>query len=194
MKKILNTLGELIYLNILFLLTSLPIITIGTAIVTSYEIIELITRGFEINILTIYFKKFKNNFLKTLTINIIAIVLLGFFLLICKFLYIQNGIFGKIILYPFISSGLLIYIIFLYYYYLVREFKDKTNIEIIKYSLYLGIKNIFVSLIIVIVHLSILGGIFFFSRYLFFIWEFFIIIGFSIIICISYKLFQKIKY
>lgn len=194
MKKILTTLGEVIYLNLLFIVTSIPLITVGTAMTTSYEIIDLIDRDFEMNILARYFEKFKKNLRKTMGINIIASVLFFIFLLICRFLYLQEGIIGKIIFYLFISSALLIYITLVYYYYLVAKLKEKSIQEIIKYSLYLGVKNIGISLVMTAVHLVVLGTIFFFPAYSFIIWEIFIIIGFSLIFYLNYKLFQKIKY
>lgn len=194
MKKILTTLGEVIYLNLLFIVTSIPLITVGTAMTTSYEIIDLIDRDFEMNILARYFEKFKKNLRKTMGINIIASVLFFIFLLICRFLYLQEGIIGKIIFYLFISSALLIYITLVYYYYLVAKLQEKSIQEIIKYSLYLGVKNIGISLVMTAVHLVVLGTIFFFSAYSFIIWEIFIIIGFSLIFYLNYKLFQKIKY
>lgn len=103
MKKILNTLGELIYLNLLFLLTSIPLITIGTAAAASYEIIDLIDRDFEMNILTRYFEKFKKNLKKTIGINIAVTILFFMFLIICRFLYLQEGAAGKVIFYLFIK-------------------------------------------------------------------------------------------
>ena len=60
--RFLNALGNLIVLNILTLICSLPIITIGTSMTALYTMTMRMARNEESSIIRGYFRAFHNNF------------------------------------------------------------------------------------------------------------------------------------
>lgn len=116
MKKFLNLLGQLIFLNLLFIISSIPVITFGAGISSCYEVIKMWDKDIEINIITFYFQKFKRIVKKVLVLNIIMLILGILFIIIFIFLWNQEIILAKIILFPFLSSFLIILMILLLCY------------------------------------------------------------------------------
>lgn len=187
MKKFLNFLGELVFLNFLFIFFSLPIITIGTGVATSYQVLRMMDRDIEMNMMSFYFENFKKLFKKTIVINLIMISLAGLFILISNFLRNQDLIFAKIIFLMFISSSLIIVITLIYYYYYVGIKFEMSNVELIKYSLFKGLIQIKKSLLLLLVPAILF---LFFLVYNILAWEVIIVIGFSLNFYINYKVLK----
>ena len=187
MKKFLNFLGELVYLNFLFIFFSLPIITAGTGIAAAYQVLRMMDRDIEINMMSFYFENFKKLFKKTIVINLIMVFLVGLFILISSFLWNQDLIFAKMIFLMFISSGLIIAITLIYYYYYVGIKFEMSNVELIKYSLFKGLIQIKKSLLLLVVPAVLF---LFFLIYNILAWEAIIVIGFSMNFYINYKVLK----
>ena len=66
--KFLGRLGDIIILNLIFVVTSLPVITIGTALSALYAVAMKLARGEDPSILKEYMKAFKRN-MKPATIS-----------------------------------------------------------------------------------------------------------------------------
>ena len=67
--------ADAVWLTILMIITSVPIITIGASITAAHETARRIERG-EAHTTSIYFKSFKNNFVKSTIIWIILLPIL----------------------------------------------------------------------------------------------------------------------
>ena len=67
--------ADAVWLTILMIITSIPIITIGASITAAHETARRIERG-EAHTTSIYFKSFKNNFVKSTIIWIILLPIL----------------------------------------------------------------------------------------------------------------------
>lgn len=76
--RFLSRIFDLIVLNLFFLLTCLPIVTIGAALSSLYHITILMVRGEDGYIVKGYFKAFRQNFIKA-TLLWIPLMLLFFF-------------------------------------------------------------------------------------------------------------------
>lgn len=187
MKKFLNFLGELVFLNFLFIFFSLPIITMGTGIATSYQVLRMMDRDIEINMMSFYFENFKKLFKKTIIVNIIMFFLTGIFILIINFLWNQNLLFAKMIFLMFISSSLVIVITLIYYYYYVGIKTEMSNMELIKYSLFKGLIQIKKSLLLLIIPVILF---LFFLVYNILAWEVIIVVGFSLNFYINHKVLK----
>ena len=187
MKKFLNFLGELVYLNFLFIFFSLPIITAGTGIAAAYQVLRMMDRDIEINMMSFYFENFKKLFKKTMVVNLIMVFLAGLFILISSFLWNQDLIFAKMIFLMFISSSLIIVITLIYYYYYVGIKFEMSNVELIKYSLFKGLIQIKKSLLLLVVPAILF---LFFLIYNILAWEVIIVIGFSLNFYINYKVLK----
>ncbi len=72
----LSELTDLIILNVLFLITCLPIVTIGTATTSMYTYLIRCARGDERPLAKSYFKLFKENFKKTVGVWVLLLLAL----------------------------------------------------------------------------------------------------------------------
>lgn len=190
MKKFLNILGQLIFLNLLFLLLSFPIVSFGAGISSCYQVIKMLEKEIEINIISFYFKEFKKVFKKVLLLNILMVFLAFLFIIIFSFLWNQEILLAKIILFPFLSSVLIIMMTMSYYYYYVGEKIEVGNIKLIKYSFYKSLVNMKKSFLMLIYPVLL---IILFLFYNIFVWEFIIIVGFSLGFYINFKILKNIN-
>ncbi len=184
---------KLIQLNFIFILFCMPIITIGPALSATSYIIKNFATYNPIFLFHDFLQSFKENFKKSLIINI-------FFLLISFILYISLSFYGQnmqsnkimIIPYLFILLSCVIFIFMNYYINMMIVLVDLKLIKIIKNSFLLAFlcikSNLFISIligIILYIHLLIAP----FSIFLFFI------VGFItiqyIINCNSYFYIEK---
>lgn len=82
-----NRLGDIIFLNLVFLLTCIPIVTIGDALVSLYSISLKMARGEEGYVIRGYFKAFKENLKQGLIVGIVLEIILSVLGLDAWFLY-----------------------------------------------------------------------------------------------------------
>ena len=92
--QIMSDLFDLVMLNILFLLTSIPIITIGAGLTAMHSVGIKRIMGNDISVAKTYFQEFKKNF-RQATLIWIPLLLLGIFLLYDYFLAANGGIGGR---------------------------------------------------------------------------------------------------
>ncbi len=77
--RILTAICNLIIVNFLFLITSIPVFTIGASITALYRITIAILAGDNPSVIKDYLHSFKDNFLKATALEIIYVVLAAFF-------------------------------------------------------------------------------------------------------------------
>jgi len=77
--KLLTAICNLIIVNFLFLITCIPIFTIGASITALYRITIAILAGDNPAVLRDYFKSFRDNFLKATALELLYVALLAFF-------------------------------------------------------------------------------------------------------------------
>lgn len=71
----LRTIGDLIGLNLLFLLCCIPVITIGPALSAMYAVLFHQNRGETVPVIRTFFKNFRDNFLQALVFELIMVFL-----------------------------------------------------------------------------------------------------------------------
>lgn len=84
--NVMDKFGDLFYLNILFILTSLPIITIGASFTALYTITNKMVDDDEPPVKDAYFKAFKENFKQSTTLWIIDLII--FYLMYLQYQYV----------------------------------------------------------------------------------------------------------
>ena len=135
MIPVLSKLSDLILLNIIFILFSIPVITIGSSLTAMYYVLLKIEKNEESYIFKSFVKSFKLNLVQgiqlTLTL-ILPFLLLLLNLFIFKFEYIK---YMTIFLLFLISS------IMFYAFPLLAKY-DNSNMNILKNSLILTIANL----------------------------------------------------
>lgn len=105
--KVLDRITNLFFLNVIWLLSSLPLITLFPATVAMFAVFRDWTTGQEGNLFKSYFKHFKENFKHSFFYGILWFLLLIIF-------YIDLIIISKIETYNFILMSLLFLLIILF--------------------------------------------------------------------------------
>ena len=114
--QIMSELFDLVMLNILFLLTSIPVITIGAGLTAMHSVGIKQVMGNDVSVAKTYFKEFKKNF-RQATLIWIPLLLLGIFLLYDYNIFLLLPIFQMAlgILIFFFSTILLVIFLLLYF-------------------------------------------------------------------------------
>ena len=79
--RFLGRIGDIIILNLIFVVTSLPVITIGTALSALYTVVMKLARGEDPSILKEYMKAFRRN-MKPATISWLFMAAVGAFIFV----------------------------------------------------------------------------------------------------------------
>lgn len=136
--KFFGKIGDLILLNILFIVCSIPIITIGASLTSLFFAAMRIQRYHgETSIVKDFFRSFKENF-KQSTVVWIASLLIGvIFWIDIDFFTQQNSAFIAVM---FEAAAVLIGIVLMYLFPVIAAFQNKTKF-LIKHSLYFAFSN-----------------------------------------------------
>lgn len=138
---VLNKIMNIVIINLCFLISCIPVITIGAAITAMYHVNLKMVRNEETYVFSLYWKAFKKNFMQS-TICWLFIMAAGFVLFI-DFWFIGNmkGMI-KNIFYAIMIIVIIVYSIgMLYIFPYIARFKDKLGI-CIKNALVIGGANI----------------------------------------------------
>ena len=175
---------ELILLNILFILCSLPIITIGASVTAMFSITLKMVRGEEGGLISGFWQAFKNNF-KQSTLVWVFLSLSGMILALNYFfLQFYTGNFTTIILISLVMFTVIfcMYLVLIFPY--IARYKctiKQACVNVLKIS----IANPYLMLLIIVITLGS-TILMFFSSYVFVIKLYLdIFIGFSLITYIS---------
>lgn len=190
--EILGKVTDVVILNLLFIISCLPIITIGASITSSYSVAMRMIKDEDIYIVKEFVKRFKENF-KTGTIVWGIMIIVGMFLGIDIYMsmLVSNESISKVLqlLFTMIS---IIYIFTLTYVFPIISKFENTIKNTIMNSILMSIHNLPYTIAIVILNLSPLFLIGLFSNYWVQIIFLYIVIGFGIITYINAIFFEKI--
>ena len=181
----LEKISNIVILNFLYILFSIPIITIGASTTATYFVAMKIVQNEEGYIFRTFIKSFKENF-KISTIVWIMIMLVGG-VLILDF-HISNAIPNSSIsnIFKLILTMVSIIIIFniTYVFPIICKFDNSIKNTIINATL-ISIQNLPYTIIMSLLNLIPIISILFFSNYLGYIAFFYIIIGYAVVSCIN---------
>ena len=181
----LEKISNIVILNFLYILFSIPIITIGASTTATYFVAMKIVENEEGYIFRTFIKNFKENF-KISTIVWIIIMLVGG-VLILDF-HISNAIPNSSIsnIFKLILTMVSIIIIFniTYVFPIICKFDNSIKNTIINATL-ISIQNLPYTIIMSLLNLIPIISILFFSNYLGYIAFFYIIIGYAVVSCIN---------
>ena len=188
----LGKITDIVILNFLCILFSIPLITIGTSITSTYYVAMKIMKGEEPYILKSFMKSFKENLKPGIIIWSIFIVLAG--ILILDF-NISNQISNKTfsIILKFVCSivGIVYIFAFTYVFPILAKFENSIKNTIIN-SILISIQNLPYTIIMVIVNLIPIIFTMVFPSSWGYILFFFVVIGIGIITIINSILLNKI--
>lgn len=130
--------ADLIILNIIFLLTCIPIITIGAALASMYEITLKMVKNQEAYIIKSYFKAMKSNLKKGIIAGVIFEMIGGILALDLWIVMSKAGTMWSVITVLLIAITFLAIMLASYFFPLLAKFEDSMK-NILKSSFFMAI-------------------------------------------------------
>lgn len=191
--RAMNRVADIFILNVLFIICSLPIVTIGASATALYTVTLRIVRDEESYIVKGFWKAFKDNF-KQSTIIWLIMLLVGAFLGVDLYLTsVMESSLMNIFKYIFYFITFL-YVITLSFVFPVQSRFDNTIKNTIKNALIMGIAHFlpWTILIVVLNALPILLALYFTTMFLAIGIPLFLLCGFGAIAFFNSKMFNRI--
>lgn len=149
--RFLTTLTDFVVLNVVFLLTCLPVFTIGTSITALYHVTMQEARTEHGYVLRSYFKSWKQNFGQSTAIWAIYFVLGAVLLFNLSFWYTLKTTTGNIILTILIIASAVYVVSILYVFPLQARFSNKLKQTLIN-SIVIAQKNLRMTLLLILLN------------------------------------------
>lgn len=190
--EVLGKITDIVILNLLCIISCLPIVTIGASITAAYSVAIKMIKDEETYIVKEFIRSFKENF-KTSTIVWTIMLIIGGVLLFDFYMsrLVLNELISKVLQFIFTMISIIYIFTLTYVFPIISKFENTTKNTMINSAL-ISIQNLPYTIIIVILNLSPLLLINLFSSYWGHIIFLYTIIGFGIIICINSIFFDKI--
>ena len=138
--QFMNSLAAFIGLNVIFLITCLPIFTIGPALTALYTVTLKEARKEGGYIFSNYFKAFKENFRQSAAAFLIQLVLALVFLFNAHFWGEQNTVLGNALMFVMTALLVVLALTFMYCYPLMARF-DNTLTQSMKNAFFVAITH-----------------------------------------------------
>ena len=161
----LEKIADIIVLNFLFIISCIPIVTIGASLTATYSVAMKATNDENVYIGKEFFKVFKENFKKSTIIWLILCVIgifIGIDLYICRF--IPGFIISNIIRFICTFAGIILGFIIIYIFPIISKFENNIKNTLIN-SILISIQNLPYTLIMLIVSLLPILCLILFSNY-----------------------------
>lgn len=139
-----SILGDMIILNILWIICCVPIVTIGPATIAAHYVAMKLVRDEGRSVKEIFFKSFFCNLKQGMLLGIIFTfvgIILGVDLYICIYVIKDNSIF-RILIYSAIIFLILLYLIEMIYLWAVIAIFDTSSIRAIINAFIISVSNI----------------------------------------------------
>ena len=149
------------WLNLLWAICSIPIVTIGAATTGLYYVMLKLARGEEGNVTKMFFRSFRENF-KQATVLWLILLAVGLFLgadgyILYHLRLISAGpaaVFWTILLAVVIAAAVFYTIILIYVFPLVASVEN-TNLAMLKNSFFIGAHYLFCTLLVFAIHFAV---------------------------------------
>lgn len=148
-----DRMGKLYYiivLNFMWILFSVPLITIGPSTVALHHCMFYVIKGKEISVFKEFYHAFKENFVRNMLIGLI-VAGFGFLLIFSQNFYIEMATSISPTIYYFYIFVAFIFFMFLVYIFPVLDTFDGNILELLRLSLFLSIKNLPMSILMLII-------------------------------------------
>lgn len=127
MYRLLGRIMDLFFLNLLFLVTSLPVVTIGISLTALYTVTLKIVQEEDSSIVKAYLKAFKSNFKRGLILSLIMIVMFSLLIISFGFLRFLKGFSIVIGIFGCALLALLLVIQFIYLFPYTARYEDSLS-------------------------------------------------------------------
>lgn len=187
----LSRVADFVILNVLWILCSVPIVTIGVSTTAYYYCMLNIVRDTDYGIVKMFFHSFKENLKQGIILGLIVIgtvVLLGIDILVCSSL---GGSFFQVMKMLLLVVTGIVMVPLVYVFPVFAQF-DNSIKNIIKNAFIIGISNLkYTLLIMMITSIPIVLAIYFTQVFLM-LAPFWCIVGMSVLVFLKTKLIVKI--
>lgn len=146
-----TTLADFVVLNIVFIVSCLPIVTIGTSLTALYKVTMQEARTEHSYILRNYFKSWKQNFKQSTGIWAIYFALGAVLLFNLSFWYTLRTTTGYIILVILVIAAVIYVVSFLYIFPLQARFSNKLS-QTIRNSIFIALQNLRMTLLLLLIN------------------------------------------
>lgn len=188
----LGKITDIVILNFLFIVSCIPIITIGASLSAKYYVAMKMVKDEETYIVKEYVKRFKEDF-RVSTIVWILIMVVGSVLAIDSYIYnmISSEVTRKV--FQFICTFICVILMFIitYAFPLISKFENTVK-NTFKNSILISIQSLPYTIIMVVVNLSPMIIIFLFRNYWGYVVFFYAVIGYGVMAYINSIFFNKI--
>lgn len=147
-----NIIGDIVLANLLFILCSIPIITIGPSLTALYHCMLRTVKGNNNGTVKTFFRAFKDNFIQSLLIWILFLFVLLILLLNIRFLSHTGNSMSKLFLYFSLAFAVLLTIEFLYVFPVISAFSGSIK-NLMKNALLFAVMHFPSTLLIVVISL-----------------------------------------
>jgi len=145
----LGRLADLLWLNILYIICCIPIITIGAATTSLYYVTMKMVADEEGYITKSFFKAFKDNFIKATIVWLLAIVALVIIILDFRIIYSMEETVGKIVFVILCMVCVIYTIVMIYIFPLLAKFENTIR-HSLKNALLIGIRHFPLTLLLLV--------------------------------------------
>ena len=149
--RFLTTLADFVVLNIVFLLSCVPIFTIGTSLTALYHVTMQEARTEHGYILRNYFTSWKQNFKQSTAIWTIYFVLGAILLFNLSFWYALKSTAGNIVLAVLLIATAVYVVSFMYLFPLQARFANPIR-QTIKNSVFIALQNLRMTLLLLLIN------------------------------------------
>lgn len=188
----LEKIADIIVLNFLFIISCVPIVTIGASLTATYTVAMKATNDENVYIGKEFLKVFKENFKQSTIIWLILCVIgifIGIDFYICRF--IPGFIISNIIRFACTLAGIILGFIIIYVFPIISKFENTIKNTMIN-AILISIQNLPYTLIMLIVSLLPIGCLILFSNYWGQIIFFDTVIAYGIVAYINSILLNKV--
>lgn len=147
-----NKVADLCILNIICLVCCIPIVTAGASITAMYYVTLKMVRNEEAYIVRSFFKSFKDNFKQATIINLIMIAVGAVLYLDLNVSKNMPGSAGQIFHVIFMAFVIIYYVLFLYVYPVLARFYNTIR-NTIKNALFMAIRHLPYTVVMVLIGL-----------------------------------------
>ena len=180
---------DLVLLNVLFILCSIPLITIGASATALYTVILKLVRHEETYIVKGFLIAFKENFKKA-TIAWLLLLLVGFVVFLNWVLPIEMTLLGPVVLSISMIIGTALILVGMYIFPLMARYEDTLK-GTFKNALFLAVAKLPFTLILLVLHVGPIFIIALNAEIFMQVLIFYAIIGFSTITWLSSKILRR---
>ena len=146
---------SLIMLNLLWIVFSIPIITVGPSTVALHRTMVHVINGNEVQLFAEFYQSFKQNFKRNMLAGLM-VVGFGMLLLSSQNFYFEVGNQTSQMIYYFYLFVVLLFALFLVYVFPVLGTYEGSIIELFRTSLFLAIKHLPMSILMVVIDFLII--------------------------------------